>query len=137
MRSVIGFSGWMLAMLPVASMAAQAPPPDPFADPYREFCAVCHGANLEGAAQGVPLAGRALAHGDGVDTLAVSIADGFPQGRMPAFSATMDPAQIRRLATFIAEKRAGLSYTDFRVAAPPAVPEGVAAAGSARARLLS
>ena len=58
MRSVIGSLGWMLAMLPVASMAAQAPPPDPFADPYREFCAVCHGANLEGIGPVPALAGR-------------------------------------------------------------------------------
>lgn len=105
-----------------AAMAAQ--PPDPFADPYRESCAVCHGANLEGAAQGVPLAGRALTHGDSMDALVKSIAEGFPQGRMPGFAATMDAVQIRRLATFIAEKRANLSYADFRIAAPPAVPEG-------------
>jgi mono/diheme cytochrome c family protein len=88
----------VMAMLPVTAKAQQAQV-DPFADPYKEFCAVCHGAAMEGAAQGVPLAGRALTHGDTVDAIAKSIADGFPQGRMPAFSSTMDPVKIRRIAT--------------------------------------
>lgn len=129
MKSVIGsFAGILLmlpvmAMLPVTTKAAQTPA-DPFADPYKEFCAVCHGASLEGAAQGVPLAGRALTHGDSVDAIAKSIANGFPQGKMPGFSATMDEVTIRRVATYIAETRASLNYSDFRIAAAPAVPEG-------------
>jgi glucose/arabinose dehydrogenase/mono/diheme cytochrome c family protein len=115
-----------LACMPVATRAqAPAPQADPFADPYRETCAVCHGANMEGTPQGVPLAGAALRHGDSVDAIAKSIAAGFPQGRMPAFSATMDAVKIRRLATFIGEKRADLSYADFRIGAPPAVPAAV------------
>ncbi len=115
-----------LACMPIAARAqAPAPPADPFADPYKETCAACHGANMEGTPQGVPLAGTALRHGDSVDAIAKSIADGFAQGRMPAFSATMDTVKIKRLATFIGEKRADLSYADFRIAAPPAVPAGV------------
>jgi aldose sugar dehydrogenase len=115
-----------VALLPVAARAqAPAPQKDPFADPYKENCAVCHGSALEGAAQGVPLAGGPLRHGDSVDAIAKSIAGGFPQDRMPAFAATMDEVQIFRLATFIAEKRANYSYTDFQVAAPPVIPEGV------------
>lgn len=125
MNSVIGSFVGIIAMLPVMASAAQpAAPPDPFAAPYAESCAVCHGANLEGAAQGLPLAGRSLTHGDSVDAIAKSIATGFPQGRMPAFAATMDEVKIRRLATFIAEKRSSLSYADFKIAAPPTVPEG-------------
>jgi glucose/arabinose dehydrogenase len=141
MRSVIESFAGILLMLPLmatlpvdagaaeATAATSAPatqaPKDPFADPYREFCAVCHGANLEGAAQGVPLAGRALTHGDSVDAIAKSIAEGFPQARMPGFAATMDAVQIRRVATWIGEKRASLSYADFKVAAPAAVPAGI------------
>jgi aldose sugar dehydrogenase len=105
-------------------MAQQQPPPDPFASPYAEVCAVCHGVNLEGAAQGTPLAGVDLRHGDTVDQIAKNISDGFPQARMPAFSATMDPVKIRRLAMFISEKRSQLGYTDFKVSAPPTIPEG-------------
>ena len=125
-RTFAGALAGLLALLPVAAMAQQVPS-DPFADPYREFCAVCHGANLEGAAPGVLLAGRPLLHGDSVDAIAKSIADGFPQGRMPSFSATLDAVKIRRIATFVAEKRANLSYTDFKVAAPPVVPPGTIA----------
>ena len=140
MKSVIGsFAGVLLmlsvmTLLPVAAKAQQAPV-DPFADPYKEFCAVCHGANMEGAAQGVPLAGRALTHGDTVDAIAKSISSGFPQGRMPAFSTTMDEVKIRRIATYIGEKRADLSYADFKVAAPPSTPEGVVRSEAAAFRV--
>jgi len=115
---VLGF-----ALAPAAALAQQ-PPPDPFAAPYAEFCAVCHGANLEGAAQGTPLAGVNLRHGDTVDQIAKNIADGFPDARMPAFSATMDPVKIRRLAIYILERRSQLAYTDFKISAPPTIPEG-------------
>lgn len=115
-----------IAMLPAAALAAeQAPAVDSFIKPYAENCSACHGANFEGAGPGVPLVGRALTHGDTVDAIAKSIAEGFPQGRMPAFSATMDAVAIRRMATYIGEQRANYSYSDFKVAAPPAVPAGV------------
>src|SRR5262249_52753317 len=112
-----------LALSPVAALAQQAPK-DPFLTPYVENCAVCHGANLEGAAQGTPLAGTALRHGESVDEIAKSIAGGFPQTGMPAWSATMDATVIRRLAIFVSEKRSELGYTDFKVAAPPTYPKG-------------
>jgi glucose/arabinose dehydrogenase len=108
------------ALLPLSAIAQQ----DPFLAPYTEQCAVCHGTNLEGAAQGTPLAGVALRHGDSADEIAKSIAGGFPQAGMPAWSATLDGTQIRRLAIYISEKRSDLTYTDFKVAAPPTVPEG-------------
>ena len=109
-----------LALSPVAAIAQQ----DAFFGPYAEVCAVCHGANLEGAAQGTPLVGIALRHGESVDQIAKSITEGFPQTGMPAWSATLDPAKIRRLAISISEKRSDFTYTDFKVAAPPVVPEG-------------
>jgi aldose sugar dehydrogenase len=113
------------ALLPLGALAQQ--PPQPPSDPfgiaaYKGSCAVCHGANLEGAAQGTPLAGVPLKHGDSVDRIAKSIADGIPQSAMPQWSKTLDATQIRRLALYIAERRSDLSYTDFKVAAPPAVP---------------
>jgi glucose/arabinose dehydrogenase len=109
------------ALSPVAAMAQQ----DPFVASYSEFCAVCHGANLEGAAQGPPLAGVELRHGASVDEIVKSIAGGFPQTGMPGWSATMDAVQIRRLAIYVSERRSDLTYTDFRIAQQPAVvPEG-------------
>ncbi len=130
-RAATAFAMLFAAMPVPHALAAQAndqppvPPPDPFSDPYRDTCAACHGVNLEGTPQGVPLAGAKLRHGESVDAIANSIANGFPDARMPAFSATMDAVKIRRLAILISEKRADLAYTDFKIAAPPKLPEGV------------
>ncbi len=122
------FAPLALAAMAMAELAMTAqPPPDPFTSTYAEVCAACHGANLEGTPQGLPLAGRALVHGDSVDDIARSIAQGLPGQRMPAFSATLDPLQIRRMAIFIAEKRAELSYADFAISRPPVIPEGTVA----------
>lgn len=109
-----------VVLSPVAAIAQQ----DPFVAPYGESCAVCHGANLEGAAQGTPLVGVDLKHGDSVDQIVKSIADGFPQTGMPGWSATMDDVAIRRLALYVLERRSSLTYTDFKIALPPTVPEG-------------
>ena len=97
---------------------------DPFGASYTEFCSVCHGDNMQGAAQGPPLAGVKLKHGDSIPELMKSIAAGNPQASMPAFSATMDDVKIRFLAAYISEKRAGYGYTDFKVGEPPALPAG-------------
>lgn len=99
--------------------------PDPFATPYQELCSDCHGESLEGTGQGTPLAGVDLMHGDSIDALIRSIGDGFAETGMPAWSEALDADAIRRLAIFVAEQRAALQYTDFRVAAPPLVPDGV------------
>jgi glucose/arabinose dehydrogenase len=100
---------------------------DPFVTPYQELCGVCHGENLGGAAHGTPLAGVDLKYGDSVDALERSIAEGFPQTGMPGWSETLDADAIRRLALYIAEQRASLTYTDFKVAAPPVIPDDVIA----------
>jgi glucose/arabinose dehydrogenase/cytochrome c5 len=116
---VVAFALW-----PIATMAQQ----DPFGAPYGEFCGVCHGASLEGAAQGPPLVGVDLRHGASADEIATSIAQGFPQTGMPGWSATMDAVQIRRLAIYVSERRSDLTYTDYKMAQQPAaVPAGVIA----------
>src|SRR5262245_58839843 len=89
----------------LSSLAAIAQQADPFTSTYTESCAVCHGANLEGAAQGTPLAGVTLKHGDSVDAIAKTIADVVPETAMPAWSATLDETAIRRIAIFISERR--------------------------------
>ena len=53
---------------------------------YHRHCAVCHGADLQGAAQGTPLVGIDLAYGGGIDNIARSIAAGMPDRGMPAWS---------------------------------------------------
>ena len=81
--------------------AAAAAPADPYGGPYQEHCSVCHGAALEGAAQGTPLVRAELRHGDTVDALSRSIATGFAATGMPAWSETLDGATIRRMAIFV------------------------------------
>jgi glucose/arabinose dehydrogenase len=97
---------------------------DPFVAVYRQSCSVCHGENLEGAAQGTPLVGVDLRHGGSIAEVTKSIAEGFPATGMPKWSETLDDAQIQRLAIYISEQRSNLAYTDFKVATPPFVPEG-------------
>jgi hypothetical protein len=100
---------------------------DPIAPLYSQNCAVCHGENLEGAAQGTPLVGRALVHGDSADEIARSIAEGFAATGMPGWSNTLDENQIRGLAILISEKRAMLGRTEFKTDIPLVIPEGVIA----------
>jgi glucose/arabinose dehydrogenase/cytochrome c553 len=98
---------------------------DAFQAVYSEACAVCHGENGEGAAQGTPLVGVELKHGESIAELTKSIADGFPDTGMPAWSDTLEPAEIRRLAILISERRSSLAYTDFKIEASLAIPDGV------------
>ena len=44
-----------------------------FGDLYQENCAVCHGINFAGAAQGTPLIGTELIHGDSMIEITRSI----------------------------------------------------------------
>ena len=112
----------LLVIAPAASHGAEAP--EPFGGPYAQSCSVCHGDKLQGAPQGTPLVGIKLKNGDAISELVKSIADGSPQAGMPAWSATMDAVQIRQLAAYISEKRAGFNYADFKVGEPPALPQG-------------
>ena len=108
-----------------ASTASAQQPQDPFATVYKESCSACHGENMEGATQGPPLAGGALRHGDSIEQITKSITTGFPDAGMPAFSRTLDAVKLQRLAIYIGEKRSNLAYTDFKVAAATAIPDGV------------
>jgi glucose/arabinose dehydrogenase len=100
---------------------------DPFEPVYAKNCAVCHGEQLEGAPQGTPLAGAPLKHGDSVEEIERSIAAGFPERGMPAWSTTMSAAEIQSLAIYIAERRLDHRFTDFKVDDPLTLPEGVVA----------
>ena len=93
-------------------------------DLYREHCAVCHGERMEGAAQGTPLIGGALAHGASIDELVTSISNGFVERGMPAWSATMSADQIKTLALWIAETREGLLYSEFNYTDELTLPTG-------------
>jgi glucose/arabinose dehydrogenase/cytochrome c5 len=110
------------AALVSSNASAQA---DPFTTLYRDSCSVCHGEALEGAAQGTPLVGAPLRHGDSIADLTKSIADGVAGTGMPAWSQTLDTTQIQRLAIYISEQRANFGYTNFNIGTPLEIPTGV------------
>jgi len=94
---------------------------------FSEHCAVCHGDQLQGAAQGVALVGRNLTGGASAAELQASIGRGAPDKGMPLWSETLSETQIRALAIYIAEKRAGFKEGDevLRISDPIVVPDGI------------
>lgn len=87
---------------------------------------------MQGAAQGVPLVGRQLTHGDSIDALMTSIRNGFPEKGMPNWRATLSDQDIKALAIFVNESRLNLPDADGRPGAEKAVwaygfrnPEGI------------
>jgi glucose/arabinose dehydrogenase len=99
---------------------------DPFVANFDEHCSGCHGADLQSSPSlGSALIKVDLVHGDTVADLAKSIAHGFPDRGMPGWSEQLSPEEIRGLAIYIAERRVDRLFTDFRVDAPIAIPDGV------------
>jgi len=99
--------------------------PDQMGAIYQKQCAVCHGAKLEGAAQGPSLLAVPFTHGDSVAEVTASIAGGFPAKGMPAWSGIIPPDDIRGIAIYILEQR-DLLEDDARqgIGQPPEVPAG-------------
>lgn len=71
-------------------------------DVYRENCASCHGARMEGGAGGGLADGR-WAHGSSDREIAKVIAEGLPDLGMPSFQRTLSPDVIRALVVYIRE----------------------------------
>ena len=109
---ILGVLGVLVAGVIFAIVSASGR--DPFAPLYADNCSVCHGENLEGAAQGPALIGRELSHGDSVAEITESIARGFPQTAMQGWAATLNEGQVQSLAILIAEKRVNRTITDFK-----------------------
>jgi mono/diheme cytochrome c family protein len=78
---------------------------------------------LQGEALGVPLAGIDLFHGESLEELAQSIAEGYPDMGMPSWSETLSKNQIRTLAVFIAEERDSMPMGVFNTATPIILPK--------------
>jgi glucose/arabinose dehydrogenase len=112
---------WAALTVAVAAHAQDAR--DGFQALFNEHCAVCHGEHLQGSPQGTPLAGAALVHGDSVSDIETSIAAGYPERGMPAWSRVLDSGQISSLAILIAERRSGYDYADFHIASELTVPD--------------
>ena len=90
---------------------------------FLENCAVCHGENLEGAAQGTPLRGG-LSRGDSMTALTVSISKGYEASGMPAWGNVFTSAQIRNIAMYILETRANVNYVTSNFDLPLLLPDG-------------
>ncbi|MEM8768275.1 MAG: PQQ-dependent sugar dehydrogenase [Pseudomonadota bacterium] len=100
----------------------QALQTDPFMSSYADNCAVCHGEQFEGSAQGPALVGNELLHGDSVAEIAQSIGNGFPERGMPGWSGVFDEGQIKSLAILVAERRVDRLFTDFNTEKPLEIP---------------
>jgi glucose/arabinose dehydrogenase len=103
---------------------SKIPMRDSFIKKFNKSCAVCHGEDLQGEAQGSPLVGVELRNGDTVTEIATSIANGFPQQGMPAWSETLNESQIWNLALYVAEQRQGTTILDKRNDIPVVLPTG-------------
>ena len=91
---------------------------------FQENCAVCHGENLEGAAQGTPLRGE-LRHGESMADIIASTTNGYEASGMPTWRETLTPVQIRNIAMYILETRANADYVTSNFDMPLSIPDGV------------
>ena len=91
---------------------------------FQENCAVCHGDDLGGAAQGTPLRGE-LVHGEAMAEVVGSIANGYVDSGMPSWNDIFSPVQIQGLAMYVLETRANVGYVTSNYDAPLSIPERV------------
>lgn len=91
---------------------------------YEEACASCHGEFMQGAPLGVPLVGGELQNGSSIDEIRKSIDDGNPDKGMPAWSGVLQKEQLQSLAIYVAERRSGYDYDDYRMASSLEIPRG-------------
>ncbi len=140
---------WLAVLVTCASVTAGAAEPDDaiqvmagMANISRSFaghCAVCHGEQLQGAAQGVALVGRELTGGTSTAEIEAGIARGSPERGMPAWSQALTATEIRGLAIYIAERRAGYREGEggdaFRIEDPITIPAGVVVSERQRFRV--
>jgi glucose/arabinose dehydrogenase len=90
---------------------------------FQENCAVCHGEDLEGAAQGTPLRGE-LVHGESMADVVAIISNGNVDSGMPSWDDIFSPVEIRGLAMYVLETRANVGYVTSNYHAPLSIPEG-------------
>lgn len=89
---------------------------------FQDNCAICHGNRMQGTAQGTPLVGQPLLHGEKNADLVASISNGFPDKGMPPWRSQFNGEEIKSLALWIAENRDGLLYSDFKISGELEIP---------------
>lgn len=96
---------------------------DPYISMYADNCARCHGDNMEGSTtMGPPLVDRDLKYGDSMAALTQIIGNGSPTLGMPAWNKTLTEVDIKGLAIYISERRAGRAFTKFNMDAAVVIP---------------
>ena len=99
---------------------------DIYSPMYADNCASCHGDELQGVTdgenQGMPLLAADLPGGDSVAELQSSIKNAHPGLGQPAFAGVLTDVQIKGLAIYVAERRLGQHFTEFRFDREVAVP---------------
>ncbi|CAM3136068.1 PQQ-dependent sugar dehydrogenase [Rariglobus hedericola] len=90
-------------LVPAALTTAAEQPARDARKIYAEFCASCHGANMEGGSAPSLVSGQWRYGGDDA-ALSTSIRNGRPQNGMPGFGATVSEKEIRGLVVFINEQ---------------------------------
>ena len=89
---------------------------------FQDYCASCHGENLEGSAQGSPLRGN-LTYGESMNDIITSITNGFDTAGMPSWRDIFAPLEIQGLAMYILESRDNVGYVTSNYDAPMVVPK--------------
>lgn len=95
---LLGIAAWLLGASGLA-MAGKSK----VDDIYRENCASCHGASLDGG-MGGSLSDSNWKHGASDREIAVAISNGIPDAGMPSFKEALSAEEIRSLVVFIREK---------------------------------
>jgi glucose/arabinose dehydrogenase len=93
---------WNIALIPVFITTANLPARD-VSKVYSEFCASCHGKNLEGAAASSLIDGKWKFSSDD-ESIAKIIRDGIEDEGMPSMKNGLTEAEIRAMVIFIREK---------------------------------
>ena len=88
---------------------------------YRENCASCHGAEMQGGGGGA-LADGVWKHGSTDADIAAAIAQGVPDAGMPAFGQSLSPETIRALVVYIREKEK--AFVQSGKTSAPKLPDG-------------
>ncbi len=117
-------SWWKIVLLTIAGLAVAGvmygyyqykyAELDPYVPMFSDNCASCHGSDLRGSEKGTALVDNRLEGGDSVAALVQSINHGNPDAGMPAYAGELTELQIKGLAIYIAERRLGQRFTDFR-----------------------
>lgn len=88
------------------------------ADTYAQFCASCHGPNLQGG-QAPSMLDDEWNHGSDDESIARVIRQGLPEKGMPAWGALLPEKEIRAMVIFLREQQARHRLGQLRLPAPP------------------